>query len=252
MSRNKKLIEEGQRDGILKEYPFFDENGESLWKEKFSTLEKIEAERKKYNRRTWQREFLLKIVPEEGQEVKDEWIQYYDKIEEDKVVFQGTGVDLASSKKDTANYTAMVSGKLAIIDGQPKIYIMPHPINERLTPYETLETAREVSLRLGKGTVTSLWVEDVAYQVMAIEGMKRIGLPAQGVKVTSDKRARLRAVATYIEDGTVLFPKTGCEDLIIQLTGFGVEQHDDLVDAFTLLVHALMSFVAQQPKLTII
>ena len=34
----------------------------------------------------------------------------------------------------------------------------------------------------------------------------------------------------------ILFPNKGYEDLIIQLTGFGIDKHDDLVDALTLLV----------------
>jgi predicted phage terminase large subunit-like protein len=64
-------------------------------------------------------------------------------------------------------------------------------------------------------------------------------LPVVPVKVGQDKRARLRAVATFIQNGTVLFPEKGCEDLLAQLLGFGVEDHDDLVDAFVLMVLGL-------------
>lgn len=39
----------------------------------------------------------------------------------------------------------------------------------------------------------------------------------------------------------VLFPETGCERLIEQLVGFGVEKHDDLVDAFTMALLAFKS-----------
>ena len=49
------------------------------------------------------------------------------------------------------------------------------------------------------------------------------------------------SVSSYIEDGTVLFPRIGCEDLITQLLGFGIESHDDLVDAFTILVSKMMA-----------
>ena len=37
-------------------------------------------------------------------------------------------------------------------------------------------------------------------------------------------------------NGGVLFPKHGAKKLIDQIIGFGVEKHDDMVDAFTLLV----------------
>jgi predicted phage terminase large subunit-like protein len=241
MSRIKKILDDKVRDGVCKMFPFFDENGKPIWEEKFSNQYLVEEEKKKYDNRTWQREFLLKIVPEEGQEVKDEWIRYYDKIPEEKVSSQGVGVDLAISEKEGADYTAMVSGKLVTTNEGPKIYILPYPVNERLTFSETIQTAKTVSNVLGLGTYASLWVEDVAYQKAAIQEMQREGLPAKGVSSTTDKRARLRTVATYIENGTVLFPKRGCEDLINQLTGFGVEAHDDLVDAFVLLVQGLIS-----------
>jgi hypothetical protein len=39
-----------------------------------------------------------------------------------------------------------------------------------------------------------------------------------------------------IRNGTVLFPDKGCEQLLQQMIGFGVEKHDDLADAFSLLV----------------
>jgi len=32
-------------------------------------------------------------------------------------------------------------------------------------------------------------------------------------------------------DGTVLFPRTGCEELLQEVFGLGTEAHDDLVDA---------------------
>jgi len=34
----------------------------------------------------------------------------------------------------------------------------------------------------------------------------------------------------------VKFPEQGCEDLLMQLLGFGVESHDDLVDALVMLI----------------
>jgi len=252
MSRIKKQIEEGIRKGVVKEFPFFDEKGEPQWKEKFKTKEVVEEEKAKYDNRTWQREFLLRLIPEEGQEVKDEWIKHYKTLPDDTPMNQGTAVDLAISKKQTADFTAMVSGKLFIIDDKPKIYIMPNPVNKRLSGKETDDEAKTVSLALGNGTLTSLWVEDVAYQKRAIEEMVEAGLPAEGITVSTDKRARLRLAAKYIENGTVVFPEKGCEDLILQLTGFGIEKHDDLCDACVHLIMKLMSSYTEGPLMTII
>jgi hypothetical protein len=40
-----------------------------------------------------------------------------------------------------------------------------------------------------------------------------------------------RVAARYIKNGTVKFPRKGCEQLITQLVGLGIEKHDDLCDA---------------------
>lgn len=253
MSRIKEQILEGLREGEIREYPII-KNGEITWQGKFKTKADVEKEEKKVNDiRAWQREYLLKIVPEEGQVIKDEWIQYYTEIPENNVIMEGTGNDLAISKKETADYTAMVSGKLARTEkGDLKIYIMPNPVNERLSGFETTEMAKSVSLALGEGTMTPFWVENVGYQAMQIEAMKREGIPVEGINVSSDKRARLMTISSYVQNGTVLFPKKGCEDLIIQLTFFGVEQHDDLADAFVLCVQGLLKRMNDKIKIDFI
>ena len=257
MNRIKKEILEGDRDGKVIEVPLIDKNGEIAWEGKYPDMIAIEKEKKQVEGnsqigiRSWQREYLLKLVPEEGQIIKDDWIKRYTEIPEDVIVVKGTGNDLAISKKTTAHFTAMVSGKLGVIDGKPKIYIMPDPVNERLSGFETTERARVVSKDLGGGKIlTPFWVEEVAYQAMQIEAMQRAGIPATGIKVSTDKRAKLMTVASYVQNGTVLFPKKGCEDLILQLTGFGIEANDDLCDAFVLLIQGLMSHYTGEPKLT--
>ena len=256
MNRIKKEIQEGDREGTLLEFPLLDETKKIIWEGKYPDQEAIEKEKKQVSAnspigmRAWQREYLLKLVPEEGQVIKDDWIKRYTEIPENVITIKGTGNDLAISKKATADYTTMVSGKLGVIDGKPKIYIMPNPVNERLSGFETTERARAVSRALGDGTLTPFWVEDVAYQAMQIEAMSLAGLPVTGIKVSTDKRARLMTIASYVQNGTVLFPKEGCEDLILQLTGFGVEAHDDLADGFVLLIQGLMSHYTGVPKIT--
>ena len=243
MMKIKKQIENGERDGVKLEYPIIDENGKITWEGLYPNQEAIERKKREVNdMRTWQREYLLKLVPEEGQEIREEWIKYYDEFpEEGTVEAKGTGVDLAISKKDTADYTAMVSGKLVTTGDKVKIYIMPRPTNQRLTFHETMNEAAVVSKTLGGGEdLAPLFVEDVAYQKAAIEEMQARLLPVKGVKITTDKRARVREIASYVQNGTVLFPRKGCEDLLIQLLGFGIEAHDDLVDGFTLLVKSLI------------
>jgi predicted phage terminase large subunit-like protein len=76
----------------------------------------------------------------------------------------------------------------------------------------------------------------VAYQAAAIETMKRNAIPTIEMRPIADKRARLMVAAQFIKDGTVMFPRTGCEGLLNQLYGFGAEAHDDMVDALVYLI----------------
>jgi hypothetical protein len=79
-------------------------------------------------------------------------------------------------------------------------------------------------------------VEDTQYQHAAIEEMERRAFSVQGMRPIKDKRARRRVAARYIKNGTVKFPRKGCEQLITQLVALGVEKHDDLCDACVWLI----------------
>ncbi len=230
-----------------REYPLIDPiTNECTWKGKYPTQESLDRQRAKVGEAMWQREYLLKVLPPEGQDVKADWIQYYDDIPvEAEVGLHGTGVDLAISQKETADYTTMVSGVTAMINDLPKIYIKPFPINAHLTFHETIETAKNMAQL---NPLSIFFVEQVAYQLAAIQEMERQMIPVVPMQAGGDKRARLRAIAIYIQNGTIQFPRYGCEDLITQLLGFGIESHDDLVDAFVYLILGLVQQNMQNPE----
>lgn len=237
-------IREGERTGIVKKYPLM-KDGKIYWKGKYPDMEAIEEKRKKVSdNRIWQREYQLKIIAEEDQIIKDEWIQYYDDLyPEESLSMSGTGIDLAISKRATADYTAMVSGRVYYLEEKEryKILIDPKIINKRLSFHETLQIAHAQSLYIGDGSPSQLFVEQVAYQQAAIEEMKRRMMLAEPILPGGqDKSARLSSIASFIEDGTILFPRHGAEDLITQLVGFGIEKHDDISDALVILILGFM------------
>lgn len=241
------LMSRLKRDNIFRhlEYPLV-RNGKIMWLGKYPDQKSVDTQRDKVGLNAFQREYLLKVVPEEGADVHEEWIKYYDKVPpEMESGLHGTGIDLAISKKETADYTSMVSGVSFVRDGVPKIYIKPNPINARLSFHETIETTKAMGVA---NPFALFFVEDVQYQRAAIEEMERALLPVIAMRAGSDKRARLRAIAIYIQNGTIVFPRKGCEDLIIQLLGFGVEEHDDLVDAFVYLILGLVQQGMQNPE----
>ena len=61
-----------------------------------------------------------------------------------------------------------------------------------------------------------------------------------GCRQRGGKRARLQIVATYIKNGTVLFPRTGCEEMLGEIFNLGIESHDDLCDALVYMVLGLV------------
>lgn len=242
------LIARLKRSGAFKtlEYPLIDAHGAVTWPAKYPTPNIIAAKQAEFGVTAWQREMLLRIVPEEGQEVTDEMIHYYDEGQSMGLIASGTGCDLASSQKQTADYTSMVSGSLAFVNNTPRIFIEPRPINERFLFHEFLEQARMITA--ARNAMHQFFVEDVAYQQVAIQEMQRRMLNAIPMKAGTDKRARLRAIVPYIQNGTIVFPRRGCEDLIVQLLGFGIEEHDDLVDALVYLVLGLLRFGVSKPE----
>lgn len=229
------------------EYPLMEDMNNPdtiLWKAKYPDMASIEATKKDLGYSTFMREMMLKAVPEDGQPIKDEDIHYYDEIpKEIETVSRASGVDPAISLEESADPTAIVNGQLGYIKNKPHI-ILRSIVNEHLAVDDTLE---RLDLQHKSNQADIFFVEDVAYQKALIQLMQRKMLPVEAMHPGGrDKRARLMTVASYIKDGTVLFPRTGMEDLIIQLTHFGVEAHDDLVDALVYLILGLAKFTSQK------
>jgi predicted phage terminase large subunit-like protein len=234
----KKEIDDRTRRGVYREYPLLTIDNKCLWPGKYPTPEAIETEKQRVGDEVaWQREYLLRILSTNELVVHPEWIRYYDQLPTDIPLATAIGVDLAISQNDSADCTAMVAAKAFKSGKNYKIYILPHPVNEHLTVYGTAETARKLVMAYGGLRSVHVYVEDVGYQSAAVEVMKEHDLMAKGVKVYGvDKRARLALASRFIESGHVLFPKEGAEELIMQMTGFEKELHDDLADAFSLLI----------------
>lgn len=246
LMRAKKRIEEKKMDGIFKAYPLIDNKGKITWTGKYPNMAAVTKEQRKGTKQNiFEREFLLKICDDKDQVIKENWIKYYDQMPDEKkftFLFTITGIDLAISEKKSADYTAMVSARIyKTIDanGEDKayVYILPDPINKRMDFPKTLETAKEVCKIVGYGNPTKLLIEDVGYQRSLIQQLQKQGFEAEGFKCSGqDKRSRLSSTTYMIKEGFVLFPRTGAKNLINQIVNFGSEQHDDLSDAFVMVV----------------
>jgi predicted phage terminase large subunit-like protein len=209
------------------------------WKAKYPTQAAINQKRNELGDIGFRREMLLQVVPEEGQDVHPEDIHWYDDPPFDDGNHLAHGVDLAISTKESADCTAIVTGEATWPGGNIEIYVQPHPVNERMGFHDTMN--RMDDIRHSTAMSSEWFLEAVQYQQAAIEEMERRAFSVQPMRPIKDKRARLRVAARYIKNGTVRFPRQGCEQLITQLLGFGIEKHDDLVDALVYLILGLVS-----------
>jgi len=259
--RLKEDITESRIKGIFKAYPLL--NGtESLWPGKYPNMEAVEDERSKAaNEYAWQREYLLNIVPAEDQVIDRAWIQYYDEIPKPMKIFEGHGytshitiwisLDLAISKRDTADYTALIPAMLYETPKGYDIYILPKIVNKRLSFPETIELCKTVNDSYRAEDYYPVFViESVAYQEALPQQLKEEGIwDVKKIRPTLDKRGRLMLTANHIKTGKVRFPRVGAEQLIQQIVHFGSEKHDDLADAFSTLVLAVIEDPPSVPRL---
>jgi len=229
------------RPGIYREYPLLTEEGRCLWPEKFPTKEDIEHFKSQFNEETWYREFLLKTLSTLERVIQEEWIQRYDivpSVNQSNFVSAAIGMDLAISDKESADCTAIVAGLTFEENDENVTYILPNPINKRMNFPEQRDTAIQMSENVGRSNKPAdIIVEEVGYQKALIDELQYQGYPARGSKVQQqDKRVRLALVSPLIRSGRVKFPREGAEDLIKQLVNFGRMRHDDLADAFAILM----------------
>ena len=243
--RLKESIEEEKYDGIFRAYPLIDGENDILWPGRYPNFQSIQGVQKSVGDDVaWNREYLLKIISDEGRVVKPEWIHYYDALP-DKNIFKPraviVGFDPAISQEATADFTAAIMIYVYSYGEDLKAYIRPYTLNKHLTFPQTIQEIKNLCTYTEFDIRPKIYVEDVGYQVALVQQLVLEKLCAEPASVYGrDKRARLALTTDYIEGGKILFPKHGADLLIQQLIGFGVEKHDDLVDAFTLAINKII------------
>lgn len=257
VSRLREEVEKKEIVGVYRQYPIL-AGGVPTWPGRFRSTAEVDALRMKVgDERAFKREYMLEITPEADQVVDPKWIRYYDTLPDEapnkltdgwEVDFVATGIDLAISQREAADYTAMVSAVVYTkiewdrhgnhYHGDYKIYVLPAVTNAHLTLNGIIDRTRLTEQMFKrKDQPYHCYVEDVGMQRAIIEAMENAHMRITGVKTDGmDKRSRLMIAARQLEIGKVYFPRTGAEDTLRQIVGFGAERHDDLADAFSTLV----------------
>ena len=242
-------MQEGKMSGVFHRFPLIDEDNYILWRDRWPDTTSIEKFRKDMGivEKSWQTEYLLNAWTEENQVISSKMIHYYDgSIPNISDRFRGTiiAVDLAVSQKQTADFTAIVCGEYYGYGDDAKLYILPAPVNRRMEYPTTKKLITDIYDELNKlGKSPILVIEDVGTQKGFIQDLKSQGYPVKEFSPgNQDKYSRLWGISEAINSEKVLFPKSGCEQLINQLLNFGlIIQHDDLVDACVMCVSHMIT-----------
>lgn len=244
-------INEGRRYGEFRKYPIIGEDGKSLWPGKYPDRASLGDQKKVVgDERAWAREYLLTIISDLDQVIKPEWIQKYDELPNNGLRYTTISIDLAISERDTADCTAMIPARVYGYGHNMKIYILPNIVNQRMDFPKTIKKVRQLYEAVGGSSHSAeLLIEDVGYQGSLPQELRRMGYPARSYKIHGqDKHARLALAGYPIQNGTVLFPRCGAEQLIQQIVYFGVEKHDDLADALSMLVNDTVDRNRKKPR----
>lgn len=240
MVRMKQGILEERLSGVYREYPLVDGENNILWPGQFPDMKAI-AEHKKQqpSEIDYLREYLLKIIPDGDRIIYPEDIHYYDEEElKPRADFQFyiISIDPAVSLKHTADNTAIVIARAYGHGENFRIYLSPHPVNRKLTWPEIIDEVKRIIVSFGEYPNYKIFIEGGSTQKGLAQMLQHEGVNAEEVTPQGqDKRTRLSIAKRWIQN-TILFSKTGNEELINQLYTFGTERFDDLVDALTLIV----------------
>lgn len=245
LMRLKDRITSKDIDGVFCEWPIVKDD-KPTWPGKFPDKASIETLRRSIaNRIAWEREYMLNLVPDDEQIITRDMIHYYEELPDilrGQVTRIVLGVDLAISESDKADFTAILTIDVRGYGDSKRMYIHPFPINKRMSFNATVDALKELDLHHYQ---PKIYIEQTAYQAAVVQVLQADGLDVVGVTPKSDKRSRLSMIADKIQRGTILFPQRGAEKLVDQLVGFGIEKHDDLVDALTI---AVLEYVRDSSK----
>ncbi|ADO44941.1 phage uncharacterized protein [Hydrogenobacter thermophilus TK-6] len=228
-------------------YGIIDEEGKPTWEDRF-TLEWIERKREDYRAQgllhVFYREYMnIALAPEE-QIFKKEYFQYYDPVRLDTLNFNiFTTVDLAISKSDTADFTA-----IATVAVSPENHWFVLDIDYgRYDPSEQIEA---IFRAVKKYKPLIVGIEKVAYQSALAHFLQKEMLArglffrVQELKAEKKKELRIQALQPRFTIKAVWFPAGAhfLTELESELLMFPRGKHDDLIDAL-----AYMEQIAYPP-----
>jgi len=190
------------RDGV-------EAKGREVWPSKWPH-EKLQTRKMDIGERSFYQEFMNEPQPSENPIFERDWFREYDPGSEEFRSLMSRGmytvecVDLASSKQDKADYTAIVTAS-ATFEKYPRVYLRTGGVNR---DHWDVIAARDTMIRVYFDLdVAELGIETVAYQgVMAQlvkdwEAQNRLKVRVKAMIPDTDKERRARSVQHIVSQG---------------------------------------------------
>ena len=213
-------------------------------------IEELDIAKKEIGSFLYSQEYEAQFIEQTGGLFKPEWFKYFKKsVYEDynengyletKVMYLFdnmqvnhndlrivTTVDLATSTKDSADFTVVCT---IGIDKNQNVFVLDI-IRKKLEAPDVLKLLEAV---YEKWSPSVIGVESAGYQLALIQMAKRqTSLPIQKLKADKDKFSRALPLSAKMESGIVFYPMDSVwySDLEKEMLQFPAGEHDDQVDA---------------------
>ncbi len=212
---------------------------------KFSTVdnpsidpEELESAKQEIGSLTYAQEYEAEFVNEGTQMFKQDWFNYYQpavrgaKVEGFTYEFDHmpkyATVDLATSTKQTADYTVMTA--FAHDSSENKLFVIDM-LRKRMEAPDIIPSMKKF---YKKNNLDWIGIERAGFQLSIIQFAKREGLVVRELKADKDKRSRATPLSAKMESGQVFFPDDPMCDWVHEaereLLTFPLGAHDDIVD----------------------
>ncbi|KKK49554.1 hypothetical protein LCGC14_3133880, partial [marine sediment metagenome] len=221
-------------------------DGTPLWEALFN-LVKLAKIKKRIGSHAFAKEYMNNPVDDELALFKQDWIKYYDRLPHYEDDAGETiewdfriGIDPAVSKKDSADYFAMITmGRDPVTKN---LYVMD-VYRKRASVEHHAASLIDLYLRYTPSKVT---VETIAFQQVLKEALEKaakakgIYLPTKGIKPHKDKRLRIGKLQAPFERGEIYFRRDQ-KELIEEYSLYPSVDHEDVLDAMEICVDSFKS-----------
>lgn len=197
------------------------DDGRALW-ESYYPLDTLEKKRADAGRIIFGLQYQNDARLAGGAVFRKSDFRFRDRAPDGLHVYQG--VDLAISRKDTADYFALVT---VGYDRAADEYYVLDALRDRLSFRRQAETVAECARRWNPRRIG---VESVAYQAALADVLAEARLPVKKINRASDKVVRAWRLSALFEAGKI-FLRPADREIADELAAFPDGGHDDLFDA---------------------